>query len=49
MKNYIALFAVSIKKLKKKKCCKYKNKDEEIFKEQESIEILKFFGLNENI
>lgn len=45
MKNYIALFAVSIKKLKKKKCCKYKNKDEEIFKEQESIEILKFLCL----
>ena len=39
MKNYIASFAVSIEKLKKN-CCKYKNKDEEIFKEEESIEIL---------
>ena len=30
-------------------CSKCKNKDEKIIKEEESIEILKSFGLNENI
>ena len=29
--------------------CKCKNKDEKIFKEEESIEILKILGLIENI
>ena len=27
----------------------YKNEDEKVFKEEESIEILKIIGLNENI
>ena len=30
-------------------CNKCKNKDEKIFKEEESIEILKFIGLTENV
>ena len=30
-------------------CCKCKNKDEKLFKEEESIEILKILGLIENI
>ena len=30
-------------------CSKYKNEDEKIFKEEEWIEILKIFGLIENI
>ena len=30
-------------------CCKYKNKDEQIFKEEDSIEILKILGLINNI
>ena len=30
-------------------CSKSKNEDEKIFKEEESIEILKFLGLVENI
>ena len=30
-------------------CSKCKNEDEKIFKEEESIEILKFLGLIENI
>ena len=30
-------------------CNKSKNEDEKIFKEEESIEILKFLGLLENI
>ena len=29
--------------------CKYKNKDEQIFKEEDSIEILKILGLINNI
>ena len=29
-------------------CCKCKKEDEKIFKEEESIEILKFLGLIEN-
>ena len=30
-------------------CCKCKNEDEKLFKEEESIEILKIVGLIENI
>ena len=30
-------------------CSKYKNDDKKIFKEEESIEILKILGLTENI
>ena len=30
-------------------CCKCKNEDEKLFKEEESIEISKFFGLIKNI
>ena len=30
-------------------CCKCKNEDEKIFKEQESVEVLKILGLIENI
>ena len=30
-------------------CSKCKNEDEKLFKEEESIEILKFFGLINNI
>ena len=30
-------------------CCKCKNKDEKLFKEEESIEILKILGLVANI
>ena len=60
-KNYFALFVVSIENLKNLKyhtyqtfvlsiiCIKWKNEDEKIFKEQESIEILKILGLLNNI
>ena len=30
-------------------CCKWKNEDEKLFKEEESIEISKFFGIIKNI
>ena len=30
-------------------CSKWKNEDEKIFKEEESVEILKLFGLIKNI
>ena len=30
-------------------CCKCKNEDEKLFKDEESIEISKFFGLIKNI
>ena len=52
-KNYIALFSVSIEHLKNVKyhtsfiCSKCKNEDENVFKEEESIEILKILGLIE--
>ena len=58
-KNYITLFTVSIENLKylldKKKlvlsiiCSKCKNEDGKLFKEEESMEILKVFGSIENI
>ena len=58
-KNYIRLFTVSIENLKylldKKKlvlsiiCSKCKNEDGKLFKEEESMEILKVFGSIENI
>ena len=58
-KNYITLFTVSIENLKylldKKKlvlsiiCSKCKNEDGKLFKEEESMEILKVFGSVENI
>ena len=57
--NYIRLFTVSIENLKylldKKKlvlsiiCSKCKNEDGKLFKEEESMEILKVFGSIENI
>ena len=57
--NYITLFTVSIENLKylldKKKlvlsiiCSKCKNEDGKLFKEEESMEILKVFGSIENI
>ena len=55
------LFVASIENLKNHKyllektlvlsiiCSKCENEDEKIFKEEESIEILKFFGLVNNI
>ena len=60
MKNYIALFVVSCRKFEKPKISyilgkklvlsiKCKNRDGKIFKEEESIEILKVLGLIENI
>ena len=58
-KNYITLFTVSIENLKylldKKKlvlsiiCSKCKNEDGKLFKEEESMEILKVYGSIENI
>ena len=58
-KNYITLFTVSIENLKylldKKKlvlsiiCSKCKNEDGKLFKEEESMEILKVFGSIKNI
>ena len=55
MKKIIVLFVVNIKKNLKKilvlsiVCSKCDSKDENIFKEQESIVILKVFGLIKNI
>ena len=52
------LFAASIENLKNLKyhasvlsiiCSKFKNEDEKVFKESESVEILKIPGLIENI
>ena len=48
MKNYIALFAVSIKNSKNLKYHS-KNEDEKLFKQEELIEIVKILGLIENI
>ena len=39
----------SVTKTMKKLCSKCKNEDEILFKEEESIEILKILGLTENI
>ena len=63
MKNYIALFVVSIENLKNPKisyifekslvlsviCSKCRNQDKTIFKEEESIEIIKILSLIKNI
>ena len=55
MKKIIVLFVVNIKKNLKKilvlsiVCSKCDSKDENIFKEQKSIVILKVFGLINNI
>ena len=56
LKRFILLFVVSIKNLENLKhhissiiCSKCKNKDEKLFKEGQSIEILKILSLVENI